>query len=510
VTTLLVLPVALPLATAALSMVLWRSLLLQRILGITGGFALLAVAIALLVGVDRLGPVAVQLGGWPAPFGITLVADLFSAIMVLLAGVIGAATFVYSAASVDTARQSFFYYPLLHILLAGVCGAFLTGDLFNLFVWFEVLLISSFVLMALGNERAQLEGALKYVTLNLVSSILFLMAVGLLYGLVGTLNMADLSIRLRQADRPGVVTAVSMLLLTSFGIKSAVFPLFSWLPASYHAPPFAISAIFAGLLTKVGVYAMIRVFTLLFTDDVEYTHTIILAIAGLTMVTGVLGAAAQNEFRRILSFHIISQVGYMILGLALFSTLALAGSVFYIAHHIIVKANLFFISGVVHRLRETSDLGRPGAIGVYAASPIIAMLFLVPAMSLAGMPPFSGFFAKLILARAGFEQGEYLIVAIALLVGLLTLFSMTKIWAAAFWKGPEADDSNHAGPPDEPRNQPPRRPIPFGMLAPVIALALLTVLIGAAAGPVFDLSMRAAEQLMDPTVYQRAVFGEAP
>jgi multicomponent Na+:H+ antiporter subunit D len=235
---------------------------------------------------------------------------------------------VYSFASIDVQRESFGYYPLLHILLMGVCGAFLTGDIFNLYVWFEVMLIASFVLLALGGERAQLEGAIKYVTLNLISSAFFLTAVGILYGMIGTLNMADLARQLSTVAQPGLVMTLAMLFFVAFGIKAALFPLFFWLPASYHTPPVIVSALFAGLLTKVGVYALVRVFTLLFIRDSSYIPTLILVVAGLTMVTGVLGAVAQNEIRRLLSFHIVSQIGYLLMGLGLFTPLVLAGTVF--------------------------------------------------------------------------------------------------------------------------------------------------------------------------------------
>jgi multicomponent Na+:H+ antiporter subunit D len=286
-----------------------------------------------------------------------------------------------------------------------------------------------------------------------------------------------------------------MLFLIAFGIKAGIFPLFFWLPASYHTPPVAISALFAGLLTKVGVYALIRVFTLLFVQDVGYTHSLILTVAGLTMVTGVLGAVAQDEFRRILSFHIVSQIGYMLLGLGLLTPLALAGSIFYIIHHIIVKTNLFLLSGVAHQLRGTYELTRLG--GLSRDHPAVASLFLVSALSLAGMPPLSGFFAKLALVQAGLEREQYAIVATALGVGLLTLFSMTKIWAEAFWKEP---------PEPTGATSPGRSARSWALLAPAVALAALTVAIGLAAGPVLTLSMRAAEQLLDPAGYIQAVL----
>jgi multicomponent Na+:H+ antiporter subunit D len=497
---LLVLPLLLPLAAASVAMLAWRRVWLQRWLGIAGAAGLLGSGIALFWVVWTDGIQVAQLAGWPAPFGISLVADLLSSIMVVVTGLMGVAVAIYSIAGVDTRRESFGYYPLLLILLMGVTGAFLTGDIFNLFVWFEVMLIASFVLLALGGERPQLEGAMKYVTINLVGSAFFLSAVGILYGLTGTLNMADLALRLRELEAPIMQTTVAMLLLVVFGIKAAIFPLFFWLPASYHTPPVAVSAIFAGLLTKVGVYALIRVFTLLFIGDTGFTHNLILIIAGLTMVVGVLGAVAQHEMRRILSFHIVSQIGYMIMGLGLFTATALAASVFYVVHHIIVKTNLFLIAGVARLVGGSFELKELG--GLYRSSPGLAILFLIPAMSLAGMPPFSGFVAKLGLVQAGLEIESYLIVGVALAVSALTLLSMTKIWAEAFWKpAPEGA----AVPLEEQR--PPGRGGRLTLLLPIVALAAITVSIGLLAEPLFTVALEAGEQLMDPNAYIDAVLG---
>jgi multicomponent Na+:H+ antiporter subunit D len=290
---------------------------------------------------------------------------------------------------------------------------------------------------------------------------------------------------------------VATLFLVAFGIKAAVLPLFFWLPASYHTPPIAIAAIFAGLLTKVGVYALIRTFTLLFAHDLAFTHTLLLWTAGLTMATGVLGAAAQTDVRRILSFHIVSQIGYMIMGLALMTPLALVGAVFYIVHHIIVKANLFLIAGVADRLLGSFELKNLG--GLYRSHPWLAILFIIPAFSLAGFPPLSGFWAKLILIKAGLDVGAYVIVAVALVVGLLTIFSMTKIWNGAFWK-PLAEGLAPA-PTD-------RRALVL-MASPVATLAVLTLIIGLWAEPFFRFATAAAASLLDPSAYVAAVLGAA-
>jgi multicomponent Na+:H+ antiporter subunit D len=498
-TLLLTLPILIPFLAAVAALMAWRRRALQRAFGVAGSIGLLFAAAGLFESVRRHGIQSVQIGNWPAPFGITLVADLFSAVMVVVAGVVGITVIFYSLGSIDPERESFGYHPLVQILLMGVCGAFLTGDIFNLYVWFEVLLMASFVLLALGGERAQMEGAIKYVTLNLLSSAFFLAAIGILYGVAGTLNMADLSRKLAGLPSPGLATTLAMLFLVAFGIKAAIFPLFFWLPASYHVPPVAVTALFSGLLTKVGVYALVRVFTLLFVQDIGYTHTLLLVIAGLTMVTGVLGAVAQMEFRRLLSFHIVSQIGYLLMGLGIFTPLALAGTVFFMVHVIFSKAALFLVSGVADRLAGTTDLKKLG--GLYRAAPGLSVLFLIPALSLAGLPPLSGFFAKLTLVQAGLGSARYPIVAVALGVSVLTLFSMIKIWTEAFWKDPPASDERKGpGAAGAPSSQP-------LLFIPILALAILIVLLGLGAEPLMNIALRAAEQLLNPSEYIRSVLG---
>lgn len=474
----------------------------QRAFGIAGPAGLLIAGIALLIVVERDGVQASQMGDWPAPFGITLVADLLSAIMVVLGGLVGTAAAVYSLATVDKRRARYGYYSLFNLLLMGVSGAFLTGDIFNMFVWFEVMLISSFVLVALGGERPQIEGAVKYVSLNLVASALFLTGAGLIYAMAGSLNIADLSQRIPELESQGLVTAVSMLFLVAFGIKAAAFPLYFWLPASYHTPPSDVSALFSGLLTKVGVYALIRVFSLIFVQDVGITHTIILSIAGLTMLSGVLGAIAQFDFRRILSFHIVSQIGYMLMGLGLFTPLGLAGGIFYLVHHILVKTALFLVSGAVRQLHGTLSLQSLG--GLYRSQPLLAILFAASAASLAGIPPLSGFIAKFVLVRAGLAAESYVIVGVALLVSLLTVFSMTKIWTEVFWKPAPPGQDNVVTP------VPVSRMKMAYLLLPTATLVLLSVMLGIGAGPALDLAQRAAEQLLNPAEYVEAVLGARP
>ncbi|NDJ84501.1 MAG: Na+/H+ antiporter subunit D [Chloroflexi bacterium] len=498
---LLVAPIGIPFATAILCVFAGQKAGIQRIFTVISTAAMLGVSIALVAVVDQDGIQVVQIGNWEAPAGITVVADLFSAIMVIMTGLMGFVVAVYSLASMDPARERFGYYPLFNTLLMGVNGAFLTGDMFNLYVWFEVLLISSFVLLALGGERNQLAGAIQYVTLNLIASAIFLAAVGILYSVTGTLNMADVAVRLADVRQPSIPTVLAMMFLVAFGIKAAIFPLFFWLPASYHTPPVAVTAIFAALLTKVGIYALIRVFTLIFVLDVDFTHTLILIIAGFTMVTGVFGAAAEFEFRRILSFHIISQIGYMLMGLGILTQLALAGTIYFIVHNIVAKTNLFLISGVVYKLQGVYNLKKLG--GLYAIYPLLGVLFLVPALALAGIPPLSGFWGKFILVKGGLEAEEYTIIAVSLFVSVWTLYSMMKIWAEAFLKDPPSVP--------EATDEPQMRNLwstPYVlMMAPIVILAAITIGIGVAIEPVFDIMEAAAEQLITPQEYIEAVLG---
>jgi len=483
-----------PLAGATATLLAQQRPRLQVALSLGFAALLLADSSLLMAAVWRDGIVVVQASAWEAPFGITLAVDTLGAVMTLIAAITGLACLLYAVAEVGEAERRAFFHPLSHVLLAGVCGAFVTGDLFNLYVWFEVLLIASFGLLVIGGTKAQTDGAVKYVALNLVATSLFLLATGLIYGLAGTLNMADLARAVPRIGNVGALNAAAAMLLAAFGMKAAVFPLFFWLPASYHTPLVSVSAVFAGLLTKVGVYALIRVVTLIFTHDPAWTNTLLLWTAGLTMLTGVLGAAAQNEWRRILSFHIISQIGYMIMGLALGTRLGLVGAVFYLVHHIVVKANLFLIAGVAQRLAGSMELKRSG--GLSTAAPWLAVLFFIPAFSLAGFPPLSGFWAKFILVKAALDERGFWITAAALVTGLLTIYSMTKIWGEAFWK-PHPDGAVAA------------TRAPKAMVLPIIALASCTIVIGFFAEPFLRVAQRAAEELTDPGRYIAAVLGGA-
>ena len=494
-TVLVPLPVVIPLAAAATCVIMgrWRSV--QRAISVSALAAVFAVSIALLVGADDRGVLVHRGGGWSAPLGITLLVDRLSALMLVVSSLVLLVVNLFAIGEAGEEQRRVGFHPLYLVLAAGVSASFVTADLFNLFVAFEMMLAASYVLITLGGRADQVRSGMSYVVISLVASTLFITLLALLYTSTGTINMADLAVRLREVD-PGVRAALAIGLLIVFGIKAGLFPLFFWLPDSYPTAPGPVTAIFAGLLTKVGVYAIMRTQTLLF-DTPDWMGTILIVVAVLTMVIGVLGAIAQDDMKRILAFHIISQIGYMIFGLGLFTVAGLAGAVFYVVHHIIVKTALFLVAGLVSRRAGSSRLSEVG--GLVRDAPVIAVLFAVPALSLAGLPPFSGFLAKFALADAGIASASWIAVGASLAVGLFTLFSMTKIWSGVFWGAPEEK------PAYEPRTDR-RFGAPLLMIVPTAVLALASIAVSVFAGALYDVSERAAADLLDTDVYIEAVL----
>ncbi len=499
---LLVLPIVIPLLCAVISSIFWRRSLLQKVVGVVGSSAWTAVALLVLHTVRREGIQVTQLGSWPAPYGITLVADTLSAGLVLLTGLIVSITFIVSLSEIENQSITFGYCPLLHILAMGICGAFLTGDLFNLYVWFEVMLIASFVLLGLGGKRPQLVATIKYVALNLIASALFLAGIGVLYGIVGTLNMADLAQQMRSASPPSLAPTLAALLLIAFGIKAALFPLFFWLPASYPAPPPPVSAVFAGLLTKVGVYSILRSFTLIFPPGDHASLNLIALLSALTMLVGILGSLPQKNLRKSFSFTLVSHIGYLLAGLGLFTPLAMAGSLFYLVHDIVAKTCLFLFGGIIERSTMQSDISRMG--GIYRSHPRISGCFFLLALSVSGIPPLSGFWGKLVLVQAGLDGRAYALVAVMLLTGLLTLYSMMKIWSEVFWKDLAGDVPGVLKAPERAAR------LPMPLVIPVVGLVGLSLLMGLFPALVYDLAGEASRQMFDADAYIHAVLGGKP
>jgi len=420
--------------------------------------------------------------------------------MVLITAAMALAVNIFGLSDITESRQNFSFQAIYLLLIASITGAFLTGDLFNLYVWFEILLISSFVLLALGNERMQLRGAVNYVLINLIASSLFLAATGLLYGHTGSLNMADIAVRLSEVPT-NTTNVLAILFLVAFGMKAALFPLFFWLPPAYPAPPVAISAIFAGLLTKVGVYALIRVFTMFFVYDIEFTHTILLWLSGLTIVVGVLSAIVQDDIRKIISFHLIAQVGYMLAGLAFYTDLGLRATIFYFIEDIVVMTNLFLLTGLIARYGGSFKLSQLG--NLYRDRPYLAIIFAISAFSLGGIPPLSGFWAKLMIIQASLDKGMLLFTIVLLFGAFITLFSMARIWREAFLK--KTDEAYEQQPELFDGTARSRR----NFYAPVIALTALTLVISFFPQPFYRFSKNVSAELLEPSRYINHMFSEA-
>lgn len=470
-------------------MILVRSEQLSRWLSVAGSFVLLIVSVFILLSLKDKGILVIHMGGWKAPFGITLVIDYLSSIMLIISSLIVFAISIYAISFLEIQQRNSKFYVFFFSLVMGINGSFITGDVFNLYVWFEVMLMSSFVLITLGNSKEQLEGGIKYLALNLLGSLFFLAGLGLLYGKTGTLNMAHLAEILKNDEQAILMNPSAILFFVAFGIKAAVFPLFFWLPASYHTSNITVSALFAGLLTKVGVYAFIRFFTLFLVHDQIFWHKFLLIIAGFTMVVGGTSASTHYDTRKILSYHIISQIGYMIMGLGIYTPLGIAGAIFFAIHNMVAKTNTFLVAGLIHKLKGSFYLKDIG--GLLKQSPFLAVLFVIPAFALVGVPPLSGFFAKFMLIKAGVDDSHYIIVFVAVLTGLLTLYSMIKIWNEAFLK-------------KQPQNEYDTgviKKLRFLEVLPSVLLGMASILMGIFAARVFEFTMKAANQLINSSTY---------
>ncbi len=528
-TWLVPLPVVLPLIGAGLAVVAGRRTTIQRVISVSTLLSVLTASIGLLWAADHqlgVGPLVVRVGGWAPPQGVVLAVDQLSALMVLVSTIVTFGVLLYSIgqgrASEDVGDGGSplpIFHPTLLILMAGVSTTFISGDLFHMYVGFEMLLTASFVLLTLGGTADRIRAGINYVFVSLLSSMMFLLAIAMTYAATGTITLAHLAGRL-DALPEGTRLTLQLLLLLGFCIKAAVFPMSSWLPDSYPTAPAPVTAVFAGLLTKVGVYAIIRTQTLLFPDG--RLDELLLWAALLTMLVGILGAIAQDDIKRMLSFTLVSHIGYMLFGVALSTATGLSSAIFYTAHHILVQTTLFLVIGLVERHGGNTSMSRLG--GMARTAPFVAILFFVPAVNLAGIPPFSGFLGKVGLMQAGAQVGTttaYVLVAGSAVTSLLTLYAVSRVWARVFWQVPPTEPSYHEDhderPPDATTSPKPTevhveyQRVPRSMTMPALALVVVTVGITLVAGPMYQVTDRAAGDLRSRTPYVQAVFpGGAP
>ncbi|WP_339282029.1 Na+/H+ antiporter subunit D [Paenibacillus sp. FSL H8-0282] len=489
---LLVLPLLIPAITAVILIFLKERVRLQRIISAVSVFVNIFVAGFIVYQVNTNGIQTLYMGGWRPPYGIVFVADMFSALLVLTAAIVGAACLFFSFASIGEDRERFYYYPFFHFLLTGVFGSFLTGDLFNLFVCFEVLLVASYALIVLGGSKGQLRETLKYVLINVISSSLFVATIAYLYAATGTLNMAHLSMRVAEAGQGGVMNVIAVLLLIVFSIKAGLL-LFFWLPDSYSAPPLAVRALFGALLTKVGLYAITRTFTLIFIQEPELTHTLIAWMAGATMILGAIGALAYNDLGRIFNYNIIISVGFIAFGISVATQDSLNGVVFYLMHDMVAKALLFFLGGMIISASGTDRLKEMG--GLIRRYPWTGWMFFVLTLALVGVPPLSGFAGKVMMVRSGFGENHVALALIALASSFVVLYSLIKVFQQVFWGGEKREEQV--------------KPLHYkAMMAPAAVLFAIVILMGVGAETVNGLVSQAGAVLADPALYINAVMKE--
>ncbi len=489
-THLLALPILIPLGTAILLLLLRFQPMARRILVGISSLLIVIVNISLLSTIRTGGIQSYQTGGWAAPYGIILVGDLFSGILLVLGCVIAICAVYYSFAYLKTDAQQALFHALFFFLWAGTNGSFLTGDIFNLFVMFEIVLMSIYALLTLLREKKQIEAGIKLISMGLLSSALFLVAVGGIYAFAGTLNMADLAVKVKPYAHHPLVSAVAMLFIGVFGLKAALMPMHFWLPDVHSSAPTPISAMLSGILIKVGVYAIIRVFCLIFVDLQGHFQIFILTLASITMFVGAMGALAQSDLKRVLAYSSVSQIGYIFMGVGFFSVAGLGAAIFYIISHGIIKASLFLAAGVLKKMRGSMEMSEHG--NMMKISPLFALLFLIGVFSLGGIPPSSGFFMKFQLIKAGLDGAFYVPVAVALVVSLFTLFYLVQAWQKVCLFEQE---------------KAPEKSLNLHLLGPMGVLAVLSLVLGFAAAPVIDLANAASQQLFSPELYINAVMG---
>ncbi|MNB76948.1 Na(+)/H(+) antiporter subunit D [compost metagenome] len=488
---LLVLPILIPLTTAVILIFLKEKIRLQRMISAVSGLINILIAVLLVSRVHSEGIQTLYMGGWVPPYGIVFVGDMFALLLVMMASIVSFAILLYSFSSIGEKRERFYYYSFFQFLLVGVYGSFLTGDIFNLFVFFEVMLISSYALISLGGTKLQLRETSKYLLINIVSSTLFVAAVAYLYAAVGTLNMAHLSQRIAETGQGGVLNVIAVLFLIVFSLKAGLF-LFFWLPGSYSAPPAAVRALFGALLTKVGLYAIIRTFTLLFVNDPGFTHDWIAWMAAATMILGGLGAVAYKDIPRILNYNIIISVGFVAFGLAAGTADSLNGAVFYLLHDMLAKALMFILGGIIISAAGTDRLSSMG--GMIRKYPFIGWMFFILALALTGIPPLSGFAGKILIIRGALDEGMLTLSLIGLGSSFLVLYSLMKVFRLAFWG-------------IEPEKELPKVSL---KAASVVAagLLLLVIAMGIGAESVYTYVSQAGEVLASPAHYIKAIMKE--
>jgi len=522
-THVVVAPLLVALATAIVTLGVRRSDRLERGVSLAGSLGYLLAVAVLVRRVLADGPLVYQLSAWPAPFGITLVADALAAFMLALSAGVSLAILCFSLSYVTGQGQRVSYHPLYHFMLVGVTGSFLTGDVFNLFVWFEVMLMPSYVFVVFYGGRRHTAAALQYTVLNLVGSALMLVAIGGIYATTGTLNMADIARRLADPAAFGIdpapVLGLAAILFVVFALKAGVVPFQFWVPPAYRAAPAPISAFLAGITKKVGIYAIVRLYFTVFAagtlesglglaglagrNFLDFFGPVIFVMALASIVLGGIGAVSRSDLDEVFAYSSVGQVGFIVLPLGVVATvsdpalrtLGLVATLVYALNHAVAKSLLFLVSGAVYESVGTVEFPHLG--GLTSRRPVLSGSFFVGALALIGIPPLSGFFGKLLVfdtgmrATAAGEPAAWLALAGALVGAVLTIAYLSRAWSRAFWGdvSPAVDESTR----------------PAALVVVVAALALSAVAIGVGFDPVYGFAERAAGAALDRGGYVDAV-----
>lgn len=487
---IIALPMIIPLISGILLTFFRSYIRTQRWISIFAMLITAGISYYILRVIQQDGILRLDFGGWKPPFGILFVADSFAMLLVLTTCIVTIICLLYAFSSTEKAREHMYFYPFVLFLIAGVNGSFLTGDIFNLFVCFEVMLIASYVLITLGGKKAQLRESFKYVAINVVSSWLFLVAIAYLYGTVGTLNMAHLSERIAEVGQGSLITTISIVFLIVFSLKAGLV-LYYWLPGSYSVAPTAVAALFGALLTKVGMYALFRVFTLLFYHETKITHTLIGIMAAITLIGGSIGAIAYQNIRAIVTYNVIITVGFILIGLACSTTIGFEGATYYFIHDMVAKALLFLIAGTVIALTGTAKIERMS--GLIRNYPLLGWIFFITILTLVGIPPFSGFLGKILIGQGAIEGGAYLLLALGFISSLFVLYSLLRVFLNCFWGETIISEEDET-------------PLKQGLLTPIVLLALVSISIGVGPEWLAVYVQDAANTLANPDVYIDAVL----
>jgi len=486
------LPILIPLAGAAVALLLRPNGRLQ----VGWALATMGTALAssgwLLTSVWQRGaPLTFASGGWLPPFGIVLVADLLAAMLVLMSQLVLFSGLLYAAGAGDRVVRTPGFYSLFLLLATGLSGAFLTGDLFNLFVFAELLVISGTILTAIGDDRYGVEAAYKYFYISLLASAFMLLAIGSLYVSYGTLNMADLAARVGADPSAPLLPAAIGLLLATFMIKSAVFPFHFWQPDFHTAAPTAVSAMLSSVVVKLGVYGFLRMTTLLFVQQAELIQWVLLLLGSAGVLVGGLSAVGTHNVKRMLAYSTLAQVGFILIGVGWGTPLALAAALVFTVNHSLIKAALLMLAGAMASRIQEKSAAFSALTGAGRSFPLPGALFFAGALALAGIPPTNGFVSKLLLFRSGIAVQGWVILALIAAGGLLTLIYTMRAFQRIWWQEPAGPLALKAG---------------DRLLAPALLLGLV-LLLGLWASPLVQLAQETAGWLQTPAVYIGAVLG---